>query len=136
MAHHNFVSFVDVEELHRARRRSFAIDRDGAIHHRAMHLDFFAADTHKRLLIRRHVKVSRENAIGRRLGQLHIRALAQFSAMLPETQQQFIQRFACLGGNFDSRETLVRASLADLDLSDFEIRAARKDLIQHLRQNE
>src|SRR4030095_1005933 len=55
--------------------------------------------------------------------------------MLPQSQNEFIKRFARWRRNLDACKALIRAPLADLDLGDLEIRAARQDLVQHFGQN-
>jgi len=56
--------------------------------------------------------------------------------VLPQSQNEFVERFMCFGRDFDSREALVGPLFSDLDLANLEIRAVRQNLIQHLRQNE
>jgi hypothetical protein len=67
---------------------------------------------------------------------LHIRTFNHFRSVLAKTQHQFVKRFACFGRHFNPRKALVRASFANLDLPDLEIRAVSQNLIQNLRQNE
>jgi hypothetical protein len=67
---------------------------------------------------------------------MRVSAFDNFGAVLPQPQNEFVERFSCLGGDFHSREALVRAFSSDLDLADLEIRPVRQDLIEHLRQNE
>src|ERR1700730_15759033 len=57
-------------------------------------------------------------------------------AMLPESQDEFIERFMGWTGNLDPSVTLIGAPLADFDLPDFEISAGAKDLIEDLWQNQ
>jgi hypothetical protein len=56
--------------------------------------------------------------------------------MLPESQDEFIERFMGWTGNLDPSVTLIGAPLADFDLLDFEISAGAKDLIEDLWQNQ
>jgi hypothetical protein len=86
-------------------------------------------------LISRHVKIAGKNSVCRRDGELYICTLNHFGSVLAKAQNQFVKRFACFGGHFNSRETLVRAPFPNLDLPDLEIRAMGQNLIQNLRQN-
>jgi hypothetical protein len=88
------------------------------------------------LLIRRHIEIGRKNSVGRGAGDLRICTLHYLGALLTETQDQLVQRLACFGRHFDSRETLVGSLSADIDLSNLEVRAVGQNLIQHLRQNQ
>ena len=106
-----------------------SIKRDCAVHHRGPHLDLFAIESDKRLLIGRDIEVVRENAIVRRLRQLDVSAFHSLGAVLPQAEDQFIEFFAGLRGDFNSRETLVGALFPDLDLCDLKIRAASQNLI-------
>jgi hypothetical protein len=67
---------------------------------------------------------------------LRISAFDNFGAVLPQSQNEFVERFPGFGRDFDSREALVGPLFSDLDLANLEIRAVRQNLIQHLRQNE
>ena len=136
VANDNLVTFVHIEKLHRSSRALLSIKRDRAVHHRGPHLDLFAVESDKCLLIGRDIEVVRENAIVGRLRQLHVSAFHRLGAVLPQAEDQFIELFARLRGDFNSRETLIRPLLPDLYLSDLEAGAARQNLIQHLGQDQ
>jgi hypothetical protein len=136
MTDNNFVSVRNVEKLDRPGGFFFSIKRNGTVGHCGAHLDFFAAEPNKRLLISRHVEVAGKNSVCRRTGELHVCTLNHLGTVLAKTQHQFIKRFACFGGHFNPREALVRAPFPNLDLADLEIRAMGQNLIQNLRQNE
>ena len=86
-AAHNIVKF------HRARAFRRAIDCDPAIHHCRFHFDLLAVDADESLLIVCHVKICRENAVRRRRRELRILVSDDFGSMLPQAQNQFIERF-------------------------------------------
>src|SRR5437763_8971186 len=66
VTHYDLVGFVDIEELDRPRDASFSVHGNGAIHHGRPYFDFLAVKPDKGLLVRRHVKIVRENAIRQR----------------------------------------------------------------------
>jgi len=88
------------------------------------------------LLIGSDIEIARENSIRRGPGQMRVSAFDNFGAVLPQPQNEFVERFSCLGGDLHSREALIGAFFSDLDLANLEIRAVRQNLIEHLRQNE
>jgi hypothetical protein len=88
------------------------------------------------LLVGCNIEIARENSIRGGPGQLCVSAFDNLGTVLPQSQNEFVERFSCLGRDFHSREALVRAFFPNLDLANLEIRAVRQDLIEHLRQNE
>src|SRR6266566_6232320 len=136
MTDNNFVSLRNVEKLDRPGGFFFSIKRNRTIEHCGAHLNFFAAEPNKRLLISRHVEIAGKKSVYRRGCELHICTLNHSGPVLAKTQPQFIKRFACFGGHFNPREALVSASFPNLDLADLEIRTMGQNLIQNLRQNE
>src|SRR5438552_16438243 len=114
----------------------FAIHRDSAIHDRGMHFDFFAIESDEGLLVGRDIKIGRKNSVRWRGCELHVHLFSDFCAVLPESQDEFIERFVGWTGNLDPSITLVGAPLADFDLPDFEISAGAKNLIEDLWQNQ
>ena len=106
----NFVAFFNVEEFNGSRAAFFPVNCDCAVHHRGRHLDLLTVEANKRLLVGRYVELGRENAVGWSRGKL-VRLLrsVDFGAVLSKPQDQFIQRFACFRGHFDSGKALVRA---------------------------
>ena len=59
-----------------------------------------------------------------------------FCAVLSQTQNQFIKRFARFGRHFNSGKALVGSLFANVDLSNLEVRAVGQNLIQDFWQNE
>src|SRR5712692_9217647 len=114
----------------------FAIHRDSAIHDRGMHFDFFAIESDEGLLVGCNRKTCRKNSLRRRGCELHVHLFCDLCAVLPESQNELIERFVGGTGNLDPSVTLVGAPLADFDLPDFEISAGAKNLIEDLRQNQ
>src|SRR5205823_9436014 len=135
MTDHNFVSLGNVEKLDRPGGFFFSIKSNRTVDHCGAYLDFLAVEANKRLLIGRYVEIVGKNSVCRRGGELYICTLNHFGAVLAKAQHQFVKRFACFGGHFNPREALVRASFANLDLADLEIRTMGQNLIQNLRQN-
>src|SRR5262249_33156262 len=133
---HDLVTLANVEELNSSGAPSFSIDRYSAVHHGWLHFDFLAVDADECLLIRRHVEIGRENSVGRRGGNLRICALQNFGTLLTKTQDQFVERFDCLGGHLNSGKTLIGPFLSDVDLSDLKVGPAGQNLIQHFWQDE
>ena len=105
VANDDFVAFTNVEELNGARDAFFSVHCDCGVHHRRPHLDLLAVNADEGLLIRHHVELGRENAVGRRRGQLGVCAFRGFGAVLSQSQDQFIQRVACLRRDLDARES-------------------------------
>src|SRR5439155_8893393 len=90
----------------------------------------------ERLLVRRDVEIARENALRRSWSEMGVGLFGYFGAVLPQTQNQFVERIGCFGGHFDARKALVRSLFANIDFSNLEVRAVGQNLIQHLWQNE
>ena len=135
VTHHNLVAFAHVEKFYRPGGAFFSINSNRAIHHGGLHFDLLAVKPDESLLVSRHVEVARKNPVCRSGGELRIRVLGDFGAVLSQAQNQFVERFARFGRHFDSGKALIRALFADLDLADSEISAAGQNLIQHLRQD-
>ena len=136
MTDHNLVTFTDVEKLDCPGSAFFSVNCNCAVHHGRLNFDLFAIASNERLLVGCHVEIARKNAVRRGLGQLRILAFGNLRPVLSQAQDQLVERFACFGRDFDSREALIRPFFADLDLANLKIRAAGQDLIQHLWQNE
>src|SRR6202030_1458499 len=101
-----------------------------------MHFNFFAIESDEGLLVGRDIKIGRQNSVRRCRCELHVHLFSDFCAMLPESQDELIERFMGWTGNLDPRVTLIGAPLADFDLPDFEISAGAKNLIEDLWQNQ
>jgi hypothetical protein len=97
MADDDLVPPFYIEKLHRVCSASISIQGNRAIHHGWTHFNLFAVESNKSLLIRGHVKISRKNSVRRSVGQAGVRALGNFRPVLPQSQNQFIERFACFG---------------------------------------
>jgi hypothetical protein len=67
---------------------------------------------------------------------LGVAFFGDFSAMLPQAQDQIIERFTRFRRYFNPRKTLVGTLLSDFNLRDLEIRTSGQNLIEHLRQNQ
>src|SRR5437773_1195511 len=111
------------------------IEHDCTVQHRRADFELSAADTHEGLLIRCHVKIGRKNSVARRERELGVAFFGDFSAMLPQAQDQIIERFTRFRRYFNPREALVGTLLSNFNLRDLEIRAPGQNLIEHLRQN-
>ena len=93
-------------------------------------------DADESLLIGRDVKICRKNAVRRRGCELRIFVFDNFRAVLPQSQDEIVERFVRIGGDFDPRKALIDAILPDFDLVDLEIAAMRQDFVEHLRQDQ
>src|SRR5207245_9945089 len=113
-------------------RPMLSIHRNGADHHGRPYFDLIAIKSDKGLLVGRHVEVARKNPVSRSWGELRICAPGHFSAVLPESQNQCIERFTCLSRHLDPRKALVGPLLADFNLSDLKVRAVGQNLIEYL----
>ena len=82
VTNHNLVAFTDVEELYGSGGPSFSIHNNRAVHHGRAHFDLFAVKPDEGLLVGRHVKVPRKNAVRWCFGDLRIRAFVHFGAVL------------------------------------------------------
>jgi hypothetical protein len=65
VTNHNFVAFVNVEEFNGSRDASFSVHCDRGVHHGRSYFDLLAVNPDESLLIRHHVELRRENAVGR-----------------------------------------------------------------------
>ena len=135
VSNHDFHPFANIGKSHGARDFLLPIEHDCTVQHRRADFELSAADTHEGLLIRCHVKIGRKNSVARRRRKLGVPFFGDFSAMLPQAQDQIIERFTRFRRHFNSRETLVGTLLSDFNLRDLEIRAPGQNLIEHLRQN-
>jgi hypothetical protein len=88
MPDYNFHSLSKICESDRPSLFLRSVKSDTAVHHRRPNLVFLADDADEGLLIRRDKKISRENAIGGRNGQLGVTFFLHLGAMLPQTQYQ------------------------------------------------
>ena len=136
MTDYDFIVFADVEELYRSGGAFLSVNCNRAIHRRRPDFDLLAVKSNECLLVGCDIETARKNSVRGGPGQLRVGAFDNFGAVLPQPQNEFVERLSCFGRDFHSREALVRAFFPDLDLANLEIRAVRQNLIEHLRQNE
>ena len=132
----NLVALVHIEELNCSSGAFFSINCNCAVDHCGAHFDFLAVEAHEGLLIRCHVEIGRKNAVSWSGGDLRVCALYDLGALLAKTQDQGVQRLACLGRHFDSGKALVRSLFADIDFSNPKVATVGQNLIQHLWQDQ
>jgi hypothetical protein len=136
MADHDFHPAIDLVEFPRGRPPGGAIDHHRAIHQGRVNFDLGAIKRNESLLIRRDVKIVREDSVGRGWRQLNVGLFDYFRAMLAKPQDDIVKSLVRRRRDLDPSLTLIDTILADLDFANLEIASLGQDLIEHLRKDQ
>src|SRR5260370_15175452 len=107
------VAFSDVEKLHCSGGACFPVNRNRTVHRGGPDFDLLPVKSNERLLVGSHIKITRENSVRWRLGQLCLSAFDNFGAVLSQSQNQVVERFTGFRRDRDPREALVGPPFSD-----------------------
>src|SRR5438874_11955713 len=95
MTDYDFIVFADVEELYRSGGMFLSVNSNRTIHHRRPDFDLLAVKSNERLLRGCDIEIPWGNSIRRCPGHLRVGAFDNFGAVLPQPQNEFVERFSC-----------------------------------------